>query len=309
MTDTPIRPPYARAYAMLACTMLFWAGNAIVGRVVRDDLPPATLSLLRWSGALALLLPFAWEKLRRDRAVLAAHWRRVVLLALVGVASFNTLYYLGLHDTTASNALLLQALIPGLVLLCDRAVFGIRPRAVAVAGVAVGTLGVAIIVFRGDYRLLTGIAAGRGDAIILVAVTLWAIYTSLLKTRPALHPLSFLAATFAVAVVALLPIAALELASGATVRWSPAAIGAVAYVAVLPSLVAYLFFNQAVAMIGAGAAGQAINLMPLFGALLAAALLGERLHGYHAVGMALILAGLAIGVVGSRARTARPTAA
>ncbi|WP_326525424.1 DMT family transporter [Sphingomonas sp.] len=296
-----------RAYAMLACTMFFWAGNAIAGRVVRDDIPPATLSLLRWTGALALLLPFAWTHLRRDRAALVARWRQVVVLGLIGVASFNTLYYLGLHDTTASNGLLLQALIPGLVLAFDRAIFGVRPGRLAVAGVALATLGVAVIVFRGDYHAFRSLALGRGDVVILIAVGLWAIYTSLLRTRPAVHPLSFLAATFLVAVVALAPITALELLGGATVRWSPTTIGTIAYVAILPSLVAYLFFNQAVATIGAGAAGQAINLMPVFGALLAAGLLGEALHPYHVAGMAMILAGLAVGIAGSR-RVAKPGA-
>lgn len=293
----------ARAYAMLACVMLFWAGNAIVGRAIRDDIPPATLSLLRWSGALALLLPFAWRRLAADRAALVAKWPTVLFLALIGVAAFNTLYYLGLHDTTASNGLLLQALIPGLVLATDRAMFGIRPAKVAIAGVAIATLGVAVIVFRGDIRALTALALGRGDVLILVAVALWAIYTSLLRTRPEVHALSFLAATFAIAVVALAPVAALELAGGASIRWSGTTLLAIAYVAVLPSLVAYLLFNQAVAMIGAGAAGQAINLMPLFGALLAAALLGEPLHGYHAAGMAMILAGLVAGLAASRGRT------
>ena len=289
-----------RAYAMLACVMLFWAGNAIVGRLVRDDIPPATLSLLRWSGALALLLPFAWAHLRTDRAALLARWPRVVGLGLIGVASFNTLYYLGLHDTTASNGLLLQALIPGGVLIMDRAMFGIRPARAAILGVVVATLGVAVIVFRGDYHLLTSLALGRGDLIILIAVALWALYTSLLKTKPVVHPFSFLAATFAVAVVALTPVAALEFASGARVHWTGTVVAAIAYVAILPSLVAYLLFNQAVAMIGAGAAGQAINLMPLFGALMAAVLLGEALHGYHAVGMTMILIGLVVGLWGSR---------
>lgn len=289
-----------RAYAMLACVMLFWSGNAIVGRLVRDDIPPATLSLMRWSGALALLLPFAWAHLKADRRALIARWPRVLGLGLIGVASFNTLYYLGLHDTPASNGLLLQALIPGGVLIADRLIFGIRPARTAMLGVAIATLGVAVIVFRGDYHMLTSLALGRGDLIILFAITLWALYTSLLKTKPQVHAFSFLAATFAVAVVALAPVAALEYAGGARVHWSGTVVAAVAYVAILPSLVAYLLFNQAVATIGAGAAGQATNLMPLFGALMAAVLLGEPLHGYHAIGMAMILTGLVVGLLGSR---------
>ncbi|MHA6721846.1 DMT family transporter [Sphingomonas sp. RS2018] len=291
---------YLRAYTMLACVMLFWAGNAIVGRLVRDDVPPATLGWLRWTGALLLLLPFAWRHLANDWPALRQGWRRVLLLGLLGVASFNTLYYLGLHDTTASNGLLLQALIPGLVLIVDRILFGIRAGPIVILGVVLATCGVAVIVFRGDPHLLSGFALGRGDATILGACVVWAFYTSLLKTKPAASPLGFLAATMAVAVVALAPVALAEHFAGAHIRWSGTVLLAIAYVAVLPSLVAYLLFNQAVAMVGAGAAGQAINLMPLFGALLAAGLLGEALHPFHAAGMALILAGLVTGVAGMR---------
>lgn len=281
--------------------MLFWAGNAIAGRLVRDDIPPATLSLMRWVGALALLLPFAWGHLVRDRAVLIAAWPRVVVIGLLGVAAFNALYYFGLHYTTASNGLLLQALIPTLVLVCDRLIFGIRPGWSAVAGVAVSTVGVAVIVFRGDPALLVGFVLGRGDAIILVSVVVWALYTSLLRTKPDAHPLAFLAATFMAGLVALLPLSVAELAGGARLHWTPTTIAVVGYVAVFPSLLSYLLFGAGVAALGAGRAGQTINLMPLFGALLAAALLGETLHGYHAIGMALILVGLAIGLLGARA--------
>lgn len=281
--------------------MLFWAGNAIVGRLVRDDIPPATLSLLRWAGALALLLPFAWRPLRRDAAALRTGWRSVVASGLLGVAAFNALYYLGLHDTTASNGLLLQALIPTLVLVCDRLIFGIRPGWSAVIGVGISTIGVAFIVFRGDPAVLVRFALGRGDAIILGAVVIWSLYTSLLRTRPPVHPLSFLAASFAVGLVALVPLAVIELAGGATIRWTPTTLAVIGYVAVFPSLLAYMLFGAGVAVLGAGRAGQTINLMPLFGALLAALLLGEKLYGYHIVGMALILIGLASGLFGARA--------
>ncbi|SOB80618.1 EamA-like transporter family protein [Sphingomonas guangdongensis] len=291
-----------RAYAMLACVMLFWAGNAVAGRALRDAVPPFTLSLLRWAGALALLLPFAWAHLRADRAGLRAHWRRLLLLGLVGVASFNAFNYLGLHYTTASNALLLGALSPACVLAADRVLFGVRPAPVALIGVAIAVAGVVVIVFRGDPAAVAGLRLGRGDLLILIGILLWAVYTSLLRTKPAIHPFSFLAATFAVAVAAMLPLAAWEWAAGERVHLTAGALAGIAYVAVLPSLVAYHLFNQAVATVGPGRAGQAINLLPLFGALLAAALLGEQLHGYHIAGMLLILAGLAIGLA------ARPAA-
>ena len=131
---------------------------------------------------------------------------------------------------------------------------------------------------------------------MLGAVVAWSLYTSLLRLRPTVHPSSFLAATFAIGVVTMLPLACLEWRAIAAIRWRPEIFGAFAYVAVLPSVVAYRLYNHAVAKIGAARAGQTISLMPLFGALLAAPLLHESLHGYHVAGMILILGGIAITV-------------
>jgi drug/metabolite transporter (DMT)-like permease len=114
------------------------------------------------------------------------------------------------------------------------------------------------------------------------------------------HPLSLLVATFAIGALAMAPLAAREWIAGPPIAWRPAVFAAFGYVAVFPSAVAYFLYNEAAAAIGPSAAGQATSLMPLFGAGLAAALLGEPLHGYHAAGMALILAGIAVSMVASR---------
>ena len=137
-----------RAYAMLGIVMLLWAGNSIVGRAIRDDIPPFTLALVRWAGALCIIGPFAARHVRADLAVLKRHWKIVLLLGLVGVASFNALLYSGLRYTTATNGLLLQAAIPALVLVFDRGLFRTRPSLWQVVGVGLSTLGVVLIVFR-----------------------------------------------------------------------------------------------------------------------------------------------------------------
>lgn len=284
----------------LLVVILLWSGNAIVGRAMRDDIPPFFLALVRWSGALALLLPFAARHVVEDRAKLLASWRMVLVLGLTGVASFNALIYTGLHDTTASNSMLLQAAIPPLVLLADRLIFGVRSRPLQVAGVVAAMAGVVVIVCQGSVAALLDLHFGRGDVFILVAVLAWALYTSLLRLRPDCHPLSFLAVTFAIAALAMLPLAATESAQIAGVRWTPGVIGGCLYVAIFPSLIAYLLYNRAVAEVGPGIAGQAISLMPLFGAGLAALLLSEPLHGYHAAGMALIALGLGTGWLAMR---------
>lgn len=283
------------ALAGLVVVIMLWSGNAIVGRAVRDDIPPLFLALVRWSGALAILLPFAARNVVRDRAALLASWKIVLLLGLTGVASFNALIYTGLHYTTASNSMLLQAAIPPLVLLADRLIFGVRPRHVQVAGVILAMIGVVVVVCQGSLAALLNLHFGIGDVYILIAVVVWALYTSLLRLRPAVHPLSFLAVTFAIAALAMVPAAATEGAQIAAMRWTPGVIGGCLYVAIFPSLIAYLLYNRAVAEVGPGMAGQAISLMPLFGAGLAALLLSEPLHAYHGVGMVLIALGLGIG--------------
>jgi drug/metabolite transporter (DMT)-like permease len=283
------------ALAGLVIVIMLWSGNAIVGRAVRDDIPPFFLALVRWTGALAILLPFAVRHVVRDRAQLMASWKIVLLLGLTGVASFNALIYTGLHYTTASNSMLLQAAIPPLVLLADRVIFGVRSRSAQLAGVIAAMAGVVVIVCQGSLAVLLNLHFGIGDIYILAAVVAWALYTSLLRLRPQAHPLSFLAVTFSIAALAMVPLAATEAAQIAQMRWTPGVIGGCLYVAIFPSLIAYLLYNRAVAEVGPAIAGQAISLMPLFGAGLAALLLSEPLHGYHAVGMVLIAAGLGIG--------------
>lgn len=279
----------------LALVMLLWSGNSIVGRAVRDDVPPFTLAFVRWTGALAVVLPFAWRHLAADRAVLRRHWQIVLFLGLIGVACFNALLYSGLRHTTATNAMLLQAAIPALVVLFDRLIFGVRTGGWQMAGVIISTLGVLAIITRGIPEALLGLHLGQGEVVILAAVLAWSLYTSLLKLRPEVHPLSLLAATFVIAAATMAPLAAKEWLQGDRIVWGPLAYGSMVYVALFPSAIAYGFYNAAVADIGAARAGQTITLMPLLGALLAAAILDEPLLGFHYLGMGLILAGIVIG--------------
>lgn len=289
-----------RAYALLALVMLLWAGNSIVGRAVRSDVGPFTLSFVRWAGASLLLLPFALGPLRRDWPAIRRSGAIVLALGLTGVAAFNAIMYTGLHYTTATNGLLLQAAIPPAVLGADRLLFGVRAGWAQLAGILASMLGVAVIVFEGRPSHVLGFRFGFGDALVLIACADWALYTVLLRKRPAVSPLAFLLATFMVGVIAIFPLALWEALAGPPIRWSAGLGGAFLYVAVLPSLVSYLIYNRATAEVGPARAGQAITLLPLFGALLSALLLGETLHAYHFAGMALILLGIVVGALAPR---------
>lgn len=282
------------AFALLGLVMVLWAGNSIVGRAVRFEVPPLTLAFGRWLGASLLVLPFAVAPLRRDWSAIRAGWKPVLLLGLLGVGAFNALLYSGLRYTPAANALLLQAAIPALVVLFDRLFFAARSSPLQTAGVVCSTLGVLAIVFEGNLANAVGLRFGLGDMLVLASVLVWALYTVLLRLRPAIAPISFIAATFVIGAVTMAPLAAGEWLAGEEIRWGPRVWGAFAYVCVLPSILSYFIFNAATRTVGPASAGQAITLMPLFGALLSAALLGERLLTYHFAAMALILAGIGL---------------
>jgi len=295
--------PIYRAYAMLALVMVLWAGNSIVGRAVRLDVPPLAFGFGRWLLATGLLLPWSLPAIRRDWPVVRRHCRAIIGLGVLGIALFNSLLYTGLHFTTASNAMLIQACVPAFVLGFNRVLFGDRAVPLQIGAVALAAAGVAIIVFQGDLARALRLALGKGDLVILASTMVWSLYTALLRLRPPVSPISFVGLTFAIGTVALAPFAGAEWLAGGRVHWSSGVVAAYGYVALLASIAAYFLFNAAAARTGSVVAGQAITLLPLFGAVLSALILGEPLHLYHLWGMGLILAGAAFGAWAAHGKT------
>lgn len=293
-------PLWNSAYALLTLTSLFWAGNALVGRAARDLVPPVALSFWRWTIALALLLPLAWPYLKKDARALIASWPMVALLGALGVGSFNTLLYSALQHTTAINVLLMQGAQPAIILGLGAIAFGDPTTRAQVAGVVLSLTGVVAIVSSGDMQLLLNLRLNAGDAIMALAVSVWAIYSVLLRKRPSVHPLSFLTATLLAGIVVILPFYMVELGSGRRIAAEPGSWAAIAYVCIFPSLIAYLFFNRGVELIGSANAGQFLNLMPAVGAILSVLVLGESFRKFHAVGIVLIGAGILLANWGGR---------
>lgn len=282
----------ASPYLLLTLANLFWAGNWIVGRGMRDDVPPIALSFWRWVIALACLLPLAWPYLKRDRALLRAGWRWLVLLGILGTCLYNALTYLGLQRTEAINGLLLNSFIPVVIVALAWACQGKRLLGSEALGIAISFTGVLAIVARGDPRNLLLLTLNIGDVWILLSVIAWAAYTLLLPRRPAVHPLAFLFAIAAIGTLATLPLYLFELSTGRHIIHSTESWLAIAYAGVFPAFLGFIFWNKGVEQVGASRAGLFIHLLPAFGILLAALFLGERLLGFHFAGIALIFGGI-----------------
>jgi drug/metabolite transporter (DMT)-like permease len=279
-------------WPLLALANLIWATSLITARAVSATIPPSVLSLARWGGAALLVWLFAWRHVLRDADLLRQHWRLMLLYAVTGFVTYNLLSNYALHYTTALNGLLLQSATPLMVLIGGFLIFRDRPRPKQVAGVLVSLLGVLAIAVHGRIEDLGHLSFNFGDAIIVGSLAVYGCYCVLLRKRPRVHPMSFLAVAFGLSAAILAPIAAADLASGALVTGGWPSVLAMLYMASFPSIVAYLAFNRGVELIGTARAGQSLHLIPLFGAALAILLLGEQPHLYHAAGFLLILAGL-----------------
>jgi len=279
-------------YLLLTLANLFWAGNWIVGRGMRADVPPIALSFWRWVIALACLLPLAWPYLKRDRASLAAGWRELAVLGILGTCLYNALTYIGLQQTEAINGLLLNSFIPIVIVALAWIFQGKRLRGIEAIGIAASFLGVLAIVARGDPRNLLLLSLNVGDVWILLSVVAWAVYTLRLPYRPVAHPFAFLFAIAAIGTLATLPIYLYELAGGRHIVHSVPAWLAIAYAGVFPAFLGFIFWNRGVEQVGASRAGLFIHLLPAFGILLAALFLGERLAAFHLAGIALIFGGI-----------------
>ena len=299
----PISP-----YLLLTLSALFWSGNFIVGRAIREDISPIGLNFWRWVIAFAVLLPFAAPGLWQHRAILLRHWKLMLAFGVLGVTGFNSFVYLALQSTLAINAVLLVAVTPLTIVATSWLLFRDRVSWAAAFGLMASVLGVVIVVSRGDPALLAEIAFNPGDLWMLLAVATWSVYSVLLKHRPAeLPPLTLLGATMIVGLVVLLPIYLFTLGEGIGIQLSGESLAALIYVALFASVLAYICWNQGVREVGPNRAGVFINLMPVFGAILAVVFLGERIAPYHAVAAVLVFGGIILAGRGA-AKVERPAA-
>lgn len=292
---------FRQPYLLLSLTSLFWAGNIVLGRFIAGTVPPVALAQIRWSAAALLLLPFAIGGLRRDWPAIRSRLPVVLILSATGIGAYNTMAYYGLQFTEALNALLMQSSGPLLIGVWSLVLFGDRLSLAQILGILTSLAGVVVIVARGDPAVLTHLRLNSGDLWMLAAMVLYGLYSAMLRRRPPIAPLSLLAVTILLGQAMIWPFTLWEYTGGARVNLTPSAVAVLLYVAVIPSIGAYLFFNRGVELIGANRAGPFFHLMPVFGSVMAIAFLGERPAAFHLLGYGLIVAGIAVAQRGTAA--------
>lgn len=280
-------------HVLLALTALFWAGHWIVARAVHPHVSPVSLAFWRWAAAIAFLAPLALPLLLREWPAVRAAWRPILFFGTCGTVLYNAVGYVGIKQTTATNAVLFQSVTPALIPLIAFLIFRDRIRVRTILGLALSFLGVLAIVLRLEPRALLTLGANPGDLWLLANVALWALYTACLRWKPRdLSPLAFMLAVMLAGMLTGLPGYLVDYAAGGRFEPTWGSVLGTLYLGLFPSVICYVMWNRGVAEVGPARAGVYLHLIPLFGALMAVALLGEELHLYHLVGIALILLGI-----------------
>ena len=281
------------AYLMLSGSALFWSGNFVLGRAIATDIEPITLAYWRWLIALCLFLPFGLKYVYEEWLIIRTHLRYLLLMSVLGVSGFNTFVYLGLQETTATNALLINSFIPILIILLSRIKPGVPINRLKMLGIMVSSIGVVTLVVQGRWTNLLTLSFNRGDLWILGAALVWAVYSIGLRWRPlGLSSQAFLLITMIIGLIILAPFYWLNPFDEAPLVLNISNSLAIFYVAAFASIGAFLLWNQGVRLVGAATAGQFIHLMPVLGTLMAIVLLEEQLYGFHLIGAVAIAAGI-----------------
>jgi drug/metabolite transporter (DMT)-like permease len=280
------------AWLVLLATLALWSGNWVVARAVRDDVAPGIATVGRLLIVLALLLPFALGSLsRKVRLLTRSQWVTLAGLGFTGGGVHLALQWLGLHYTTATSGILYLSTTPIFILLLA-APLGERVGVRQWLGVALSFAGVFLIATQGDP---TRLSFNRGDLLALVSMLMWAGYTVLLRLRrDPLGTLELLVLVCLFGLLFMLPWLAWEALFNPVLNITRNGLLAVLYSAIGSLLLAYAGWSFVVTRLGAARAGATMHLMPAFGIALAALFLGEYPRWHHFLGIALILAGVAL---------------
>jgi drug/metabolite transporter (DMT)-like permease len=282
----------ATAYLLLTLTALAWGANAVAGRMAVDAISPMLLTMFRWLFAflaLALIIP---RELAAHADVLKRHFLYVLVMGAAGFTGFNAFSYSAAHHTTAVNIAIIQGAMPALILLGALVVYRIPIRRVQLLGSAAALVGVTAIASRGDLAALGALSFNFGDLLMFAGALLYSGYAVALRQRPAIPAVVFFAGLSAAAFVTSLPLVAHEVMTGSVLWPTLKGWAIVAFTTLFPSLMAQVFFILGIELIGAGRAGSFVNLVPVFGALLAVVILAEPFMTYHALALTLVLTGI-----------------
>ena len=283
-----------KAYIMLVCASLFWAGNFMIGKYAfLTDIPPLSLVFYRWSLVWIILLPFTYKEIIKYKDTISNNLPLLFFLGLTSVGLFNSFTYLSLIHTQVINASLFNTAIPAIIiLLCF--LFKIeKTNKFQILGLIISACGILAIITKLKLDILISLNFNKGDLIMIGGVLTWGIYSTLLKKKQFTLPLLTLVhviCTFGL--ISVFPQFLYEFSNGQIINFDINLVYTLIFLALFPSIGSYYCWAGAVSIIGANRAGISLSLIPLFSSIMAIVLYGEQFQFFHLIGAILIILGL-----------------
>ena len=283
-----------KAYIMLVCATLFWAGNFMVGKLAYlENIPPMSLVFYRWMLVWIILLPFTYKEVLKNKDIILNNLPLLFFLALTSVGLFNSFTYLALVHTQVINASLFNTAIPAMIIFLCFLLKIEKTNKFQIFGLIISVFGILSIITKLDVKILLSLNFNKGDLIMIGGVITWGLYSSFLKKKKFTLPLLTLVhvlCTFGL--IFILPQFLYELSQGFTVKFNINLGYTLIYLALFPSIGSYYCWAGAVAIIGANRAGIFLSLIPFFSTIMAITFFNEQFHFFHLIGSILIILGL-----------------
>lgn len=283
-----------RAYIFLILCVLFWAGNFVLGRFIKEDITPFEMAFFRWLFVLIIVSPLLILRFQNIYLVFKKNYLILIVLASLGITAYNTFLYMALTTTTSTNALMINSIVP--ILILGLSFFILKQKLVLhqIIGILISTSGVIFLILKGDFTNILLLSFNKGDLLIVLSSLSWAFYSVIIKFKPKeLNNFELFATLVFIGFLILLPI---YLYQGYTIQREIEILHsnylAFIYISVFASCLSYYFWHYGIDHIGSSKTGQFVHLMPLFGTVLAYIFLGERLMSYHFIGAVGITIGI-----------------
>jgi len=283
-----------KAYIMLVCASLFWAGNFIVGKYAfLTDIPPLSLVFYRWTLVWFILLPFTYKEIFKYKDIILKNLPILFLLGFTSVGLFNSFTYLALIHTQVINASLFNAAIPAIIILLCFLFKVEKTNKFQILGLIISVLGIIAIITKLNLDILLSLNFNKGDLIMVGGALTWGIYSTLLKRKKFTLPLLTLVHVICtLGLISVLPQFLYEYTNGQVIKFDINLVYTLIFLALFPSIGSYYCWAGAVSIVGANRAGISLSLIPLFSTIFAIGIYDEKFQFFHLIGAILIILGL-----------------
>lgn len=289
----PFRNPLGPVYLKLILTTLIWGGTFIAGRIAVQDMGVFSIAFLRFIVATLLLFGINAHQGQPIPRLSPKEWLGIVFLGLTGILAYNAFFLGGLKLLPASRASLIVALNPIAIALSSAVIFRESLSKLKLFGILISLIGVSIILSKGNPIDLIKTGIGTGDLLLFGCVASWVSYT--LIGKQVLKTVSTLTATTyscLIGCTTLLPIALQEGLLSDLPKLSLNAAFSTAYMGVLGTVIAFLWYSEGIRKLGASRTAIFTNLVPTSAVLIGVLGFGEPFTSSIALGGALVIGGV-----------------